>query len=94
MYSVGPGIWRETLKNMKNDKWTLYDLAYGEKIENLKMRNHIAGPGIWRETLKNEENEKHTRQALECVRKLKNVKNEKWTLKDLEYGEKTEKLRK
>ena len=58
------------------------------------MRNHIAGPGIWRETLKNEENEKHTRQALECVRKLKNVKNEKWTLKDLEYGEKTEKLRK
>ena len=29
---VGPGIWQETLKNMKNDKCTLQYLAYGKKI--------------------------------------------------------------
>jgi len=26
---VGPGIWRETLKNVKKDKCTLKDLEYG-----------------------------------------------------------------
>ena len=39
-HMVGPGIWRETLKNMKNQNCTLQDLEYGEKTENLgKMRN-------------------------------------------------------
>ena len=25
------GKWRETVKNVKNEKYTLYDLEYGEK---------------------------------------------------------------
>ena len=28
---VGPGIWRETLENVQNEKNTLQDLEYGEK---------------------------------------------------------------
>ena len=28
---IGPGIWQETLKNVQNEKHTLYDLKYGEK---------------------------------------------------------------
>jgi hypothetical protein len=31
---VGPGIWRETEKNMKNEKYILLNLDYGEKTEN------------------------------------------------------------
>jgi hypothetical protein len=30
---VRTGIWRETLKNVKKDKCTLKDLAYGKKSE-------------------------------------------------------------
>ena len=30
---VLPGMWQETLKNMKNKKCTLQDLEYGEKTE-------------------------------------------------------------
>jgi hypothetical protein len=30
---VGPGIWRETLKNMQNEKCTIEDLEYVEKTE-------------------------------------------------------------
>ena len=30
MHTVGPGVWRETLKNMKNEKHTQY-LEYGKK---------------------------------------------------------------
>ena len=40
--------------------------------------------------LKIMENEKHPRDDLKNDETLKNVKNEKCTLKDLEYGEKTE----
>ena len=36
------------------------------------------------------ENEKHPRDDLKNDETLKNVKNEKCTLQDLEYGEKTE----
>ena len=32
-HTVGPGIWQESLKNVENDKCTLQDLEYGEKIE-------------------------------------------------------------
>ena len=32
-YMVGPDIWQETLKNVKNEKCTLQDLDYGEKPE-------------------------------------------------------------
>ena len=31
MHILGPGIWRETLKKVKNEKCTLWDLEYGEK---------------------------------------------------------------
>ena len=40
--------------------------------------------------LKIMENEKHPRDDLKSDETLKNVKNEKCTLQDLEYGEKTE----
>jgi hypothetical protein len=30
---VGHGIWRETLKNVENEKCTIYDLEYVEKTE-------------------------------------------------------------
>ena len=31
--TVGPGIWWETVKELKNEKYTLQDLDYGEKTE-------------------------------------------------------------
>ena len=40
--------------------------------------------------LKIMENDKHPLDDLKNTKSLKNVKNEKCTLKDLEYGEKTE----
>ena len=40
--------------------------------------------------LKNMENEKHPLDDLKNEKSLKNMKNVKCTLKDLEYGEKTE----
>ena len=40
--------------------------------------------------LKIMENEKHPLDDLKKTKSLKNVKSEKCTLKDLEYGEKTE----
>ena len=30
---VGPGIWQETLKKVKNEKCTQWDMDYGEKPE-------------------------------------------------------------
>ena len=40
MHTVGPGIWREKLKKVENEKYTLYDLDYGEKHrKRWKMRN-------------------------------------------------------
>ena len=33
VYTVGPGIWRETLKTMENEKFTLQDLGYGKHPE-------------------------------------------------------------
>ena len=32
-HTIGTGIWRETLKNMKYEKFTLCDLDFGEKTE-------------------------------------------------------------
>ena len=51
---------------------------------------HTVGPGIWQETLKNVQNEKHPLDDLKNDEITK--KREKWkcTLKDLEYGEKSE----
>ena len=40
MHTVGPGISCETVKNVQNEKCTLYDLEYGKKHwKTLKMRN-------------------------------------------------------
>ena len=33
MYTEGPGIWQETLKNMENERCTLQELEYGKKNE-------------------------------------------------------------
>ena len=33
---VGPGIWRETFKNVKNEKHTLQDLQNGRKQKKVK----------------------------------------------------------
>ena len=33
---VGPRIWPETLKKVKNEKFTLQDLDYGENPNNVK----------------------------------------------------------
>jgi hypothetical protein len=30
---VCPGIWRETLKNLKNEKYIFQDVYYGEKTQ-------------------------------------------------------------
>ena len=38
------------------------------------------------------ENEKHPRDDLKMTKSLKYVKNKKCTMKDVEYGEKTENL--
>ncbi|QIH95724.1 hypothetical protein GBG65_21415 (plasmid) [Curtobacterium flaccumfaciens pv. flaccumfaciens] len=46
------------------------------------------GRGIWQKKLKIMENEKHPLDDLKNDEITKNVKNEKCTLKDLEYGEK------
>ena len=34
MYTIGPGIWRETVKNVKYKRYKLQELDYGEKTEN------------------------------------------------------------
>ena len=73
---VGPGIWRETLKNMKNQNCTLQDLEYGEKTDQkAKSETHMVGPGIWRKRLKNVQNEKHVLQDLDCGKKIKKLGN-------------------
>ena len=47
----------KSLKNVKNEKCTLYDLEYGEKTENIrKIEIHTLGREIWRGKLKNVEN--------------------------------------
>ena len=51
----------------------------------------MEGPGIRREILKNVQMRKtHCRTRI-MARKLKNVENEKYSLKYLDYGEKTDK---
>ena len=47
---IGPGIWRESLKNVQNEKHTLQDLDCGKKTDkNGKGDTHTVGPGIWQE---------------------------------------------
>jgi hypothetical protein len=47
-HTIGPGIWRETLKNVKNEKCTLYELEYGKKTEKEeKCEKPLVETGIW-----------------------------------------------
>ena len=47
-----------------------------------------------RNTEKRSKGETHTISTKICQEKVKNVNNEKYTLQDLDYGEKTEKCEK
>ena len=71
--TLGPGLWRETLKNVKNKNCTLQDMVYGKKTDQKgKSETHMVRPGVWRETLKNVQNEKHTLQDMDCGEKTEN----------------------
>ena len=51
--SVGPGVWQETLKKVKHEKYALQDQDCGEKTEKRgKRETHIVVQEVWRETLK------------------------------------------
>ena len=54
---VRPGIWRETLKNIKNEKCTPQDMDYGKKNEKTwKMRHtHCATWNMARKSKKKSE---------------------------------------
>ena len=39
MHTVQPGIWREILKNVENEKYTLGPGRWGENWKTWKMRN-------------------------------------------------------
>ena len=88
MHKVELGVWRETLKNMENARWTPQELEYGYQNENHgKWEAHTVARVIWLETLKNVKKKIH-KHFLICniARNNKNVENEKGTLSDLEYG--------
>ena len=59
-----------------------------------KFRNVYCRTWNMARKLKITENEKHPIDDLKMTKSLKYVKNEKCTLKDLEYGERTENHRK
>ena len=47
---VGPGVWQDTLKKVKNEKCTLQDRNYGENLEKReKGETDTVRTGIWRE---------------------------------------------
>ena len=59
------------------------------------MRNsHGRTSNMARNTEKRSKRETHTISPKICQEKVKNVNNEKYTLQDLDYGEKTEKCEK
>ena len=61
MHTVGPKIWRETLKSMESEKCTLQDLDYGEKTENHgKLETRGRTCNMVRNTQKSGKREMHT----------------------------------
>ena len=79
------------LKITENEKYTLCDVKMARKTEKGgKLRNVLFRTWNRARKLKIMENEKHPLDDLKNDEITKNVKNEKCTLKDLEYGEKTE----
>ena len=79
-------------------KWEIHTLGREiwrgklKKVENLEMST--VGRGIWQENWKSWKTKNIHLTTWKMTKSLKNVKNEKCTLKDLEYGEKTENHRK
>ena len=61
--TLGLGLWKKKLKNVKNEKHTLQDLEYGEKTKTWTTRNGHCRTVATK--LTNEENEKLTWQDLE-----------------------------
>ena len=60
----------KSLKNKKNEKYTLNKLGYGEYTEKLgKLDTNTVGPGIWGETEKNVKNEKYKLKDLDYGKK-------------------------
>ena len=51
----------------------------------------MVGPGLWRENRKTWKMRNKKCMTWNMARKVKNEENEKCSLQDLEYGEKTEK---
>ena len=86
-HSVGPGISCETVKNVQNEKCTLYDLEYGIKHwKTWKMRNTHCQ--IWIMVWNSEKGSKwemHTVWPGIWPKTLKHLENEKRTLSDLDY---------
>ena len=74
---------------MRNAHWRTWNMARKlKKVENLEMST--VRRGIWQENWKSWEMRNIHLTTWIMTKSLKNVKNEKCTLKDLEYGEKTE----
>ena len=91
MHTEGPGIWQENLKSrkMRNTHFRTWNMAKKlKKVEYLEMST--VGREIWQENWKSWKMRNIHLTTWNMRKSLKNVKNEKCTLKDLEYGEKTE----
>ena len=80
-HTVGPGLWRETLK--KGGKWEMHTVGPGiwREIDNFgKWETHTLGCEICRETLKNMKKDKFILKTWSMARILKFIENEKHTL--------------
>ena len=89
MHTEGPGIWREILKNVKNEKYTLQVLDQGKKTEKRGNEMQIL--------FDLEYDKKHSKtwkkgkahcRTWTIARKLKIMENEKHKLLDMKQGEK------
>jgi len=79
------------LKIMENVKYPLDHLKNDEITEKRKKWDmHTLGPGIWRENWTWLKMRNIHLTTWKMTKSLKNMKNEKCTLHDLGYGEKTE----
>ncbi|QIH95727.1 hypothetical protein GBG65_21430 (plasmid) [Curtobacterium flaccumfaciens pv. flaccumfaciens] len=80
---------------MKNEKCTLKDLEYGEKLKITENEIHTLGREIWREKLKKGGKFRNVHcRAWNMARKLKIMENEKHPLDDLKNDEITKKREK
>ena len=91
MHTEGPGICRENWKSrqMRNTQFRTGNMA--RKTEKGgKFRNVHCMTEIWQEYWKSWKRRNNPLTTWKMTKSLKHVKNEKCTLKDLEYVEKTE----